>query len=97
MRTGRSGGRAVIQTKNECAACCSEPESIKTVHPSNTSAPHWRSQARRAVSSKPGAADHDESMVTGELSGDFGSIATNTIRPRWHRGHCRNERPVRSS
>ena len=41
--------------------------------------------------------DHDESMVIGELQEDLGSIATNTMRPRLHCGHWRNEMPVRSS
>ena len=41
-----------------------------------------------------GALDHDESIFTGDLPGSLGSSATNTIRPRWHCGHFRNEEPV---
>ena len=28
--------------------------------------------------------DHDESTIVGDLQGDLGSMATTTMRPRWH-------------
>jgi len=68
-----------------------------TKSPDYTSSPHWQSQALCVTGSESGAPDHDESIITGDLLGDFGNIATNTMRPRWHCGHCRNEQPVRSS
>jgi hypothetical protein len=65
--------------------------------PDHTSSPHWQSQALCVTGSESGAPDHDESIVTADLLGDFSSIATNTMRPRRHCGHCRNDEPVRSS
>jgi hypothetical protein len=41
--------------------------------------------------------DHEEALAAAEAHGDSGSMATRTISPRWHRGHCRREEPTRPS
>jgi len=73
-----------------------DTESVTTLGRGNTSAPRWQSQTHRGTGSKSHA-DHDESMMMGEWTGDLGSIATGIMRPRSHCGHCRKERPVSSS
>jgi hypothetical protein len=75
-----SGDWDVIDKRNEPEVGLIEPRSTTTVRFEQHFAVGLAKLSPSSYEFEMRAADHDESMLAGEL-GDLGSIATNTMRP----------------